>query len=132
MVRYSLKGLPVKTTIQLATILCMAGTLIHAETWHGKLIDATCFQQFSTAASSGKKAPDLDKLDKDCAPTPATSTFAVLDGDKIFKLDPSGNSKVLAVIYGGAVKADHDRDVNVTVSGKLHDGTIAVESVKGK
>jgi hypothetical protein len=39
---------------------------------------------------------------------------------------------VLAVIYGGAVKADHDRDVNVTVSGKLNDGTIEVESVKGK
>lgn len=121
-----------KTTTKLGTILCMAGMFAYAETWHGKLIDATCFEGFSTAASAGKKAPDLDKLDKDCAPTPATSRFAVLDGDKIYKLDAPGNSKVLAVIYGGAVKADHDKDVNVTVSGKLNDGTIAVDSVKGK
>jgi hypothetical protein len=121
-----------KTTTKLGTILCMAGMLVYGETWHGKLIDASCFEQFSTAATSGKKTLDLDKLDKDCAPTAATSRFAVLDGDKIYKLDAPGNSKVLAVIYGGAVKADHDKDVNVTVSGKLNDGTIAVESVKGK
>jgi hypothetical protein len=118
----------VKTTTKLGTILCMAGMLTYGETWHGKLIDASCFENFSTAAN--RKAPDLDKLDKDCAPTAATTSFAVLDNDKIYKLDAQGNSKVMAVIYGGAVKREHDR-VKVTVSGKLHDGTIAVESVKG-
>ena len=86
----------------------------------------------STAESSGKKALDLDKLDKQCAPTPATANFAVLDGDKIYKLDAAGNSKVIADVYGGAIKADHDRDVHVTVKGKKNGDTIMVESVKGK
>ncbi len=107
----------------------MAGMLTYAETWHGKLIDASCFENFSTAAN--RKAPDLDKLDKDCAPTAATTSFAVLENDKIYKLDSLGNSKVMADIYGGAIKKDHNR-VKVTISGKLHDGTIEVKTVKGE
>jgi len=110
----------------------MAGVVSYAESWSGKLIDTSCLDRFSTAASSGKKALDLDKLDKQCAPTAATTSFAVLDGDKIYKLDATGNSKVMANIYGGAVKADHDKDVHVTVTGKKNGDTIMVDSVKGK
>ena len=50
---------------------------------------------------------------------------------KVFKLDAIGNTKVAADVYGGAVKADHDRDVNVTIKGTLQGDTIRVESVKG-
>jgi len=121
-----------RTISKLGIVLCLAGMASYAETWTGKLIDATCFERFSTAGNSGNKPLDVDKLDKDCAPTPATSTFAVLDGDKLYKLDAKGNSKVMADIYGGAVKADHDRDVRVTVKGKKDGDTILVESVKGK
>ena len=121
-----------KTTTKLGLILCIAGVAGYAESWSGKLIDTSCLDRFSTAASSGKKALDLDKLDKQCAPTAATTSFAVLDGDKIYKLDAKGNSKVLADIYGGAIKADHDKDVHVTVTGKKNGDTIMVDSVKGK
>jgi hypothetical protein len=121
-----------KTTSKLAIVFCLAGAAAYAETWTGKLIDSSCLERFSTAQNSGKKALDLDKLDKQCAPTPATSSFAVLDGDKIYKLDSTGNSKVMADVYGGAIKADHDRDVHVTVTGKKNGDTIMVESVKGK
>jgi hypothetical protein len=110
----------------------MAGMVSYAETWTGKLIDSTCFERFTTADNNGRKALDVNKLDKDCAPTAATTTFAVLDGDKIYKLDAKGSSKVMADIYGGAVKADHDRDVHVTIKGKKDGDTIVVESVKGK
>lgn len=121
-----------RTMTKLGIVLCMAGVACYAESWTGKLIDASCLERFSTAANSGKKALDLDKLDKDCAPTPATATFAVLDGDKIYKLDASGNSKVMATIYGGAIKADHDKDVHVTVTGTKNGDTIMVDGVKGK
>jgi len=121
-----------KTTTKLGLILCIAGVAAYAESWSGKLIDTSCLDRFSTAANSGKKALDLDKIDKDCAPTSATTAFAVLDGDKIYKLDAKGNSKVLADIYGGAIKADHDKDVHVTVSGTKNGDTIMVDSVKGK
>ena len=121
-----------RNTTKLGIVLCMAGVVSYAESWSGKLIDTSCLDRFSTAASSGKKALDLDKLDKQCAPTAATTSFAVLDGDKIYKLDATGNSKVMANIYGGAVKADHDKDVHVTVTGKKNGDTIMVDSVKGK
>ena len=121
-----------KTTTKLGMILCLAGVAGYAETWDGKLIDATCFERFSTAGNSGNKPLDVDKLDKDCAPSPATSTFAVLDHDKVYKLDSAGNTKVMADIYGGAIKADHDRDVHVTIKGQKNGDTIVVESVKGK
>ena len=121
-----------KTTSKLAIVFCLASVATYAETWTGKLIDSSCLERFSTAENSGKKALDLDKLDKQCAPTPATASFAVLDGDKIYKLDAAGSSKVIADIYGGAIKADHDKDVHVTVKGKKSGDTIIVESVKGK
>ena len=121
-----------KTISKLAIVFCLAGVTTYAETWKGKLIDSSCLERFSTAENSGNKPLDLDKLDKQCAPTPATSSFAVLDGDKIYKLDATGSSKVMADIYGGAIKADHDRDVHVTVKGKKNGDTIIVESVKGK
>ena len=121
-----------KTISKLATVLCLTGVAVYAETWTGKLIDSSCFERFSTAESGGRKPLDLDKLDKQCAPTAATSSFAVLDGDKINKLDAAGSSKVIADVYGGAIKADHDRDVHVTVKGKKNGDTIVVESVKGK
>jgi len=121
-----------KTTSKIGIVLCMAGVAGYAETWTGKLIDSSCLERFSTAESSGRKPLDLDKLDKQCAPTPATANFAVLDGDKIYKLAAAGSSKVMADIYGGAIKADHDREVRVTVKGKKNGDTIMVESVKGK
>lgn len=115
-----------KTITKLGLILCMTGVAGYAETWTGKLIDASCLE------SNANKPPKIDKLDKDCAPTPATTAFAVIADGKVFKLDATGNSKVAADVYGGAVKADHDRDVNVTVKGSLQGDTIRVESVKGK
>ena len=115
-----------KTTTKLGLVFCLAGIAGYAETWSGKLIDATCFE------NSANKPPKIDKLDKDCAPTAATTAFAVIADGKIFKLDATGNSKVAADVYGGSVKADHDRDVQVTVKGSLQGDTIRVESVKGK
>ena len=115
-----------KTAAKLGIIFCMAGVFCYAETWNGKLIDAACFD------STSNKPPKIDKLDKDCAPSAATTNFAILADGKVFKLDATGNSKVAADVYGGAVKADHDRDVNVTIKGTLQGDTIRVESVKGK
>jgi len=115
-----------KTTTKLGMLFCLAGIAAYAESWEGKLIDASCFE------NTTNKAPKIDKLDKDCAPSAATTTFAVLADGKVFKLDAAGNSKVAANIYGGAVKADHDRDVHVTVKGSLQGDTIRVDSVKGK
>ena len=115
-----------KSITKLGIVLCMAGVAAHAETWAGKLIDAACFQ------NDTNKPLKLDKLEKECAPSAATTTFAVIADGKVFKLDSSGNSKVAADVYGGAIKADHDRDVNVTVKGSLQGDTIRVESIKGK
>ena len=121
-----------KTTSKLGIILCMAGVASYAESWSGKLIDATCYEGQSTAAKAGQKPPKVDKLDKDCAPTAATSVFAVLSDGKIYKLDAEGNAKVADDMRGGALKADKDGDVHIKVTGSRTGDTVSVDKVKDK
>jgi hypothetical protein len=121
-----------KTITKLGIVLCMAGVASYADSWSGKLIDSTCYEHHSTAATSGQKPPKVDKIDKDCAPTTATDTFAVLADGKIYKLDAQSNAKVAADMRGGALKADKDGDVHITVTGFRNGDTLTVNNVKGK
>ncbi|MCU1338164.1 MAG: hypothetical protein JWO19_3745 [Bryobacterales bacterium] len=117
---------------KLGMILCMGAVLSYAETISGKLIDATCYDSKATATSAGQKAPSLDKIDKDCAPTASTTVFAVHANGKVYKLDPSGNAKVASEMQSGGIKADKDGDVHITVSGTPQGDTLKADSVKGK
>src|ERR1041385_2471000 len=73
------RGSTMKTATKLGIVFCMAGVFSYAETWNGKLIDAACFD------STSNKPPKVDKLDKDCAPSVATTSFAVIADGKVFK-----------------------------------------------
>ncbi len=123
-----------KTPTKLGIILCLAAMASYAETWNGKLIDASCYDSNKAAPTSAvdhKAAPTSgEKLDRDCAPTATTSTFAVHANGKVYRLDSSGNAKAAADMQGGAIKADKDGDVHVTVSGKMQGDTISVDNLK--
>lgn|SRR6185312_7815470 len=120
-----------KTITTLGVVLCMAGVASYAKDLDGKLIDASCYQTWSTSAASGQKPVKLDKIDKDCAPTSSTAAFAVLADGKIYKLDTAGNTLVAEDRQKGRIKADKDGDVHISVSGKLEGDTVRVEKVKG-
>ena len=121
-----------KMLAKLGIVVCLAAVAGYAETWNGKLIDATCYEKYSTAATAGQKPPSLDKIDKDCAPTASTTVFALHASGKVYKLDAAGNSQVQADVRGGVIKADKDGDTHITITGTLQGDSVKVDSVKGK
>jgi hypothetical protein len=111
-----------KRTISLLAIAAAFSMLALAEDWSGKLIDATCNEN-----------KDLTKAS--CDATGATTAFALDISGKVYKLDPSGNTKAASALKN---RADRVADpakattgpVNAKVSGTEKDGTITVTSVE--
>jgi hypothetical protein len=110
-------------------ILCFAGFCSYAETWTGKLVDAACYDSKATASSAGETTSKLGNIDKECAPTASTTSYAVHANGKFYKLDSSGNAKIAADLKSGAIKADKDGDVHASVTGSLEGNTIKVDTV---
>jgi len=105
--------------------LCSAATLSFGASWNAKLLDASC------AASNPQKASS-EKLEKACAPTSATTSFAIQANGKTYTLDAKGNELTTSALKNGTVKADDDGDVHITVNGTSQGDTIRVDSVKGR
>jgi hypothetical protein len=92
-----------------------------AETWSGKLLDASCYDQQKSA--------------KGCDATGTTSMFAIEAAGKVYKLDDSG--KVGTAIRNSADRAKDPAKppagaVNATVTGALSGDSIKVETVEVK
>ena len=120
-----------KTTAKLGMIFCLTAMGSYAASWNGKLMDASCYDS-KAPVTAGHKAPSADKLEKDCAPTSATTSFAVRASGKVYKLDSSSNAKVAADMKAGSIKPDKDGDVHVGLTGSLDGNTMKVDTVKGE
>jgi len=105
--------------------LCSAAMLSFGASWNAKLLDANC-------AESGAQKTSSEKLDKACAPSPATTTFAIQANGKTYTLDEKGNEMAAAAMKNGSIKPDNDGDVHVTVTGTAQGNTIKVDSVNGR
>jgi hypothetical protein len=104
-----------------ASILFMS-VLALAETYTGKLVDASCAQQQKNAA---------------CNPTTSTAAFAIQVSGKTFKLDADGNKKAAEALKGSNNSADRAKDPNgsdsqvmATVQGTLTGDEIKVDSIE--
>jgi hypothetical protein len=69
-------------------------TLALAESWTGRLVDATCMEQQKTATTA-------------CDANSATTMFALFVSGKAYKLDDAGNAKAME-----ALKSRADRSAN--------------------
>ena len=113
--------------------ICFAGALCYAENWNGKLIDATCYDNSTSKTTSSSDHTARGKLEKECAPTSTTSSFAIQTSKStVYKLDSAGNAKAVAAMQAGTFKSDSDGDVHVSVSGTLQGNTVKVDSIQGK
>jgi hypothetical protein len=105
----------------MTAFLCVASALALAETWTGKLIDASCADQQKNAA---------------CAPSASTSSFALQTAGKVLKLDAEGNKKASAALKESNSEANRAKDPNApaemtaTVTGALSGEEIKVESIQ--
>ena len=103
-----------KAITRIGLALSLGSVCLFAETWSGKLIDASC----------EARQTDKSKIGSECTPTATTTSFAIQTEDgKVFKLDSSGNSRATA-----AIKKDETKN-SATVSGTLDGQTVKVQSL---
>lgn len=90
-----------------------------AESWSGRLLDSSCYDQ-------QKKADTCDA-------TSTTTSFSLSVSGAVYKLDAAGNSKVTAALKNRADRSEPgkapSKEVMAKVDGKLTGSTITVESI---
>ena len=110
-----------RRSVPLFALLAVFSGLALAESWQGKLLDATCFDQQKSATT--------------CDATGTTTTFALFVSNQAYKLDAAGNSKAVEAMKGRADRSsDPDKAPSTQVVARITgtkdgDGTIKVESV---
>ena len=108
-------------------LLSITSTLCLAESWTGKLVDATCAERgknTSPSAASGQSPKDM----RACTPKESTTSFAIrtLDG-RIIKMDSTGN-KLATDTFKANSKASKGEMV-ITITGTMTGDTVQVDSV---
>jgi hypothetical protein len=90
-----------------------------AETYSGKLLDASCYDQQKKATA--------------CDATSTTTSFALDASGMVYKLDSAGNSKASAALKNRADRVDptkpQSKEAMAKIEGTEKGGTITVTSI---
>ncbi|HXK07928.1 MAG TPA: hypothetical protein VMS37_36380 [Verrucomicrobiae bacterium] len=106
--------------ITISALGAVCAALALAESWTGKLIDASCY--------------DSKKEVTTCDATSATTMFAIDVSGKVYKLDDAGNAKAVAALKSRADRSSNPSGTSGAVTAKVSgtkgsDDTIKVESI---
>jgi hypothetical protein len=116
-----LKGRDMRRLVMLCATFAVFSVLALAESWTGRLVDASCYDQHKSATA--------------CDPSASTTGFALMVSGQAYKLDSDGNTKAAAALKGRADRsADPKKPATGTVSAKVTgtkegNDTIKVESI---
>jgi len=116
-----------KTLVRLGMGLAMAAGLSLAApmmSYHGQLMDAACYNQNAHQSAQ--------KIWVQCAPTDATTLFAIHTNGKVRMLDSTGNTKAETAYKNGILKRDPNGDMPVVVDGRRQGNTITVEGIRAR
>ena len=110
-----------RRSVMLFTLLAAFSVLALAESWQGRLVDATCYEQHKSATT--------------CDPTSSTTAFALFVSNKAYMLDADGNSKAVEAFKS---RADRSSDpakppstrVMAKITGTKDGDNIKVETVE--
>ena len=106
--------------VTIAASVAFFSVLALAETWSGKLIDASCMEQQKSMAA--------------CTPNSTTTAFLVWVEGKSYKLDDTGNSKAVEALKNRADRTAPDApattDISAKISGTKDGDTIKVETIQ--
>jgi hypothetical protein len=90
-----------------------------AESYSGRLLDASCYSQQKKASA--------------CDATSTTSSFAIDASGTVYKLDSAGNTKASAALKNRADRVDpskaQSKEVMAKVDGTEKGGTITVTTI---
>jgi hypothetical protein len=118
-----------RSILKVAALAGIFAALACAETWNGRLLDASCVDQQKSAA---------------CDPSSATVTFAINVSGKIYKLDDAGNAKAVEAIKARGQSAKEPKEpeakepaspgaaatITAKVTGTLEGEVVKVESIQ--
>jgi len=82
-----------RKALTIFSFLAVSAGLALADTWQGKIVDVTCYDQAKGAAA--------------CNPTSATTAFALVVSNQAMKLDAASNGKVAEALKS---RADRSKD----------------------
>jgi hypothetical protein len=107
--------------LTLCAFVTVFTTLALAESWTGRLVDASCYDQQKSATT--------------CDPTSSTTTFALVASGKAFKLDDAGNTKAAEAMKNRADRstnpnAPQSTTITAKVTGTKDGENLKVESVE--
>src|SRR5262249_3029417 len=106
------------TVCAVIAVFCALGL---AESFTGRLVDASCYDQQKSATT--------------CDPSATTTSFALIVSGKAIKLDDAGNGKAAEALKGRADRAADpskpaSAQVMAKVSGKQEGETLKVEAIE--
>jgi hypothetical protein len=109
-----------RSILTLCACTAIFSGLALAESWSGRLIDASCYDQQKSATA--------------CDPTSSTTMFALVVSGQPVKLDDAGNSKAAEALKSRADRSTNPdapagKQVAAKVSGTKEGDTIKVESI---
>ncbi len=106
--------------LTIASSVAFFSALALAESWSGKLIDATCMDQQKSATA--------------CNPTSTTTAFLVSVDGKTYRLDDAGNTKAMEALKNRADRtqpnAPTTTDVTAKINGTKEGDTIKVDTIQ--
>jgi hypothetical protein len=112
-----------RSILKLAALTAICAAFASAESWSGRLLDASCVDQQKTAT---------------CDPTTATVAFAINVSGKVYKLDDAGNAKAVEAMKTRGTKdagqpaapGASSTAVTAKVNGSLEGEIVKVESIQ--
>jgi hypothetical protein len=114
-----------RSIVKVVALLAIGAAFACAESWSGRLLDASCVDQQKTAA---------------CDPTTATVAFAINVSGKTYKLDDAGNAKAVEAMKARGESAKENKEpaapgaaspaINAKVTGALEGEVVKVESIQ--
>lgn len=110
-----------RKSIMLLTLLGVCSVLSFAESFQGRIVDATCYDQHQSLTT--------------CDPTSASTSFEIFVANKPYKLDAEGNTKVAEAIKNRADRSSDpskapSKQVNAKITGTKDGDNLKVESVE--
>jgi hypothetical protein len=118
--------------LTLTALLVVSSALALAETWTGRLVDATC-----AAAQGQSQGMEGQASANKCNPTGETTEFALEVRGKTYQLDSEGNEKAQKAIKDRADRMkdegsseEHSSHINARVTGTMNDNTIKVDTLE--
>jgi len=111
--------------LTMCAVVAVFTTLALAESWTGKLVDASCADQ---------NKGDQQKM-ATCDPTGSTAAFALVASGKIFKFDDAGNAKAAEALKSRADRSTNPNappstTITAKVTGTKEGDNLKVESIE--